>query len=622
MATPDDPNRPAEPPAGGEHWTPTEAAEIADRADRAAEAAAEEAAPAGTPDRAEAAALLAEGRDGSGRPTGIVDYAVAAPALTVILAIAIWAIGWPASFDRISTAAFQWLITDLGWIFVLAASLFFFAMVGLAISRHGHIKLGRDDEKPEFSTPSWVAMMFAAGMGIGLLFYGPYEPLSHYLNGVPEHRPREVGTAFATTMLHFGPVAWATYAVVGCAIAYGTFRLGRPQLISAACIPLIGPRRARGLLGKLIDIAAIFATVFGTAMSLGLGSAQISAGLAAVGWIDAPTITSMLWVIAVLSIGYLASAMSGVARGVQWLSNLNMSMAGLLLVFLLIAGPTVAILNLLPLSVGSFFDQLPEMLSRTAGDDDGRAGQWLSNWTIFYWVWWVSWTPFVGMFLARISRGRTIREFVGGIVLVPSVLTLLWFAVFGGNAITLEREGRSIWGDGTPEKMLFAMLDRLPLTGVSSVLAIVLLGTFFITTADSASTVMGTMSQRGRVNPTPWVTGVWGLMTTLIAVAILLSGGTDVMDSLQVIIIVAGSPFLFVVVALLVSLWRGVTTDPAHLEDRKARFAYARLAREQRIRARRGEGGMDAAAKSITRDRVIPEPEDNPGPAPAKPPIR
>ena len=548
-------------------------------------------------------------RDAPGRGRARVNLKVSIPALAIIVGICAWAMLSPATFNPASSAAFSFLITDFGWLFTFATALFFF-MVALAFSRYGRIRLGGDDEEPEFSTTSWIAMMFAAGMGIGLLFYGPYEPLSHYLHGVPEHAPGDLGAVFATTTLHFGPIAWATYAVVGCAIAYGTFRMGRPQLISAACIPLIGERRARGWAGTVIDVLAIFATSFGTAMSLGLGSAQIAAGMTAKGWVGAPTTGVMLGVIAVLSLAYLASSMSGVARGVRWLSNINMGVAGVLLVFLFVAGPTVMILDLLPVSVGSFLDGFFGMLFRSAQTGDGTAGEWLGNWTVFYWVWWVSWTPFVGTFLARISRGRTIREFVVGIILVPSVLTLVWFAVFGGTAIDFERGGRSIWGDGTPEYMLFTMLDRLPLTGVFSVVALILLGTFFVTTADSASTVMGTLSQHGRVNPTPWVTGMWGLMTTLIAVAVLLSGGTDILSSLQSVIMVCGSPFVIVVLMLMASLWLGVRRDPAMLDEREARKAYLRLLREQRARVGGRAGGVDGGGAGAMAEKLPVIPDD------------
>ena len=373
--------------------------------------------------------------------------------------------------------------------------------------------------------------------------------------------------------------------------------MGRPQLISAACAPLIGERRARGWLGKLIDILAIFATVFGTAMSLGLGASQISEGFRATGMIAEPGLGVMLAVIGVLAIGYLLSAMSGVARGVQIISKLNMWMAAAIAVFVLVAGPTVAQLDTIPMALGSYLDQLFEMTSRSASSADGTAGEWLGSWTIFYWVWWVSWTPFVGMFLARISRGRTIREFVVGIVVVPSTLTLVWFSIFGGTAIEFEQTGRSIWGDGTAEAMLFALFDELPWSGVVAIFAMLLLATFFITTADSASTVMGTMSQRGRVNPTPWVTGVWGLMTTLIAVAMLLSGGTDILSSLQTIIIVAGSPFLLVVIALLVSLIRGVANDPSRLDEKASRKVHLRMMREQRARDRARDRAGERARK-------------------------
>ncbi|QGS33996.1 hypothetical protein FOB82_02580 [Corynebacterium xerosis] len=369
---------------------------------------------------------------------------MAAPALILVLAIAVWATAVSEGFGRASSAAFTWLVDTLGWAFIIAAVVFFIAMIALAFSSLGHIRLGRDGEKPEFSTGGWIAMMFAAGMGIGLLFYGGYEPLYHHRNGVPGRAPGSPEDAFAHTLLHWGPIAWATYAVVGGAIAYSTFRMGRPQLISASCTPLIGERRARGWLGNLIDVMAIF----GTAIAA----------------------------------------------------------------FVLVAGPTVAQLDSIPMALGSHLDQLFEMTSRSA-----------------------------------------------------------------------------VSADGTAEPMLFALIDELPWPGIVSVFTMVLLATFFITTADSASTVMGTMSQRGRVNPTPWVTGVWGLMTTLIAVAMLPSGGTDILSSLQTIIIVAGSPFLLVVIALLVSFIRGVSNDPSRLDDKAARTVHLRMMREQR----RGEKSLE-----------------------------
>ncbi len=512
-----------------------------------------------------------------------VDLWIAIPALLFIVGIATWAIGLPEPFEEASTAAFEFLVTNFGWLFIIMATVFFAVMIALAFSRYGHIKLGRDDELPEFSTPSWIAMMFAAGMGIGLLFYGGYEPLSHYRDGVPGHPPEDTGTAFAQTLLHFGPIAWATYAVVGVSIAYTTFRLGRPQLISAACAPLIGVRRAEGPIGKLIDILAIFATVFSTAMSLGLGASQIAAGAASIGAIKEATVGVMLVIIGLLSVGYLVSAMSGVARGVQWVSNFNMATAAMLSIFILIFGPTIFILNTIPLSIGDFISQLPEMLGRSASSSDPGVADWMAGWTIFYWVWWIAWTPFVGMFLARISRGRTIREFVVGIVVVPSSLIVLWFAIFGGTAIHFEQTDRSIWGDGRPEAMLFELLGNLPWPGIISAFTIMLLATFFITTADSASTVMGSMSQRGRVNPTPIVTGIWGLMTTLIAVALLLTGGEEILTPLQRIIIVSGSPFMIVVVIMMLALIKGVQQDPTYQAEREARRSYLRLVRENKM---------------------------------------
>ena len=288
----------------------------------------------------------------------------------------------------------------------------------------------------------------------------------------------------ATAMFHWTLHPWALYAIVGLAIAYSTFRLGRKQLLSSAFVPLIGQERADGWLGKLIDGFAIFATIFGTACSLGLGAIQISSGLESSGFVDNPSDKLIIGIVAVLTLAFLISAMSGVGKGIQWLSNFNMVVAALLAIFVFVLGPTVSILNLLPTSIGMYLQQFFEMAGRTAESADGEAGGFLSGWTIFYWAWWASWSPFVGTFLARISRGRAIREFCLGVLLVPSGLSTVWFAIFGGTAIKLEQEGSSIAG-ASNEEQLFNLLHTLPGGYFMGIFAVILLGTFFITSADS-----------------------------------------------------------------------------------------------------------------------------------------
>ena len=525
------------------------------------------------------------GEDPDGRSGSGIDLGVTVPAVGLILAIVAWGLIWPDNFANFASLALSWVVDNTGWLFVLAGTVFVFFIFGVALSKFGHIRLGGDDEKPEFSTLSWIAMMFAAGMGIGLMFYGVAEPLTFYRNGVPAHEPNEVGTAMATTMFHWTLHPWAIYAIVGLSIAYGTYRLGRRQLISAAFIPLIGVRNAEGFLGKLIDVLAIFATVFGTAASLGLGVLQISAGLEHTGLVENPGTWLMLGIIIVLGLAFLVSALSGVSKGIQYISNFNMIAALILAVFVLVVGPTVIILNTIPTAAGSYLSQFFEMASRTGASANGTAGEWLSGWTIFYWAWWISWSPFVGMFLARISRGRTIREFVFSVVLVPSLVSLVWFAIFGGSAIHLEQIGQSIWGDGAAEGQLFGLLGSFPGGGIAAFVAMILLATFFITSADSASTVMGTMSQNGRLNASRPVTAMWGIATALIAVVLLLTGGKDALNNLQSVTILAASPFVLVIIALMFALVKGLSDDPLYLDDKEQRRFALKLARERRIAA-------------------------------------
>lgn len=525
------------------------------------------------------------GEDPDARSGSGIDLGVTVPAVGLILAIVAWGLIWPDNFANFASLALSWVVDNTGWLFVLAGTVFVFFIFGVALSKFGHIRLGGDDEKPEFSTLSWIAMMFAAGMGIGLMFYGVAEPLTFYRNGVPAHEPNEVGTAMATTMFHWTLHPWAIYAIVGLSIAYGTYRLGRRQLISAAFIPLIGVRNAEGFLGKLIDVLAIFATVFGTAASLGLGVLQISAGLEHTGLVENPGTWLMLGIIIVLGLAFLVSALSGVSKGIQYISNFNMIAALILAVFVLVVGPTVIILNTIPTAAGSYLSQFFEMASRTGASANGTAGEWLSGWTIFYWAWWISWSPFVGMFLARISRGRTIREFVFSVVLVPSLVSLVWFAIFGGSAIHLEQIGQSIWGDGAAEGQLFGLLGSFPGGGIVAFVAMILLATFFITSADSASTVMGTMSQNGRLNASRPVTAMWGIATAFIAVVLLLTGGKDALNNLQSVTILAASPFVIVVIALMFALVKGLSDDPLYLDDKEQRRFALKLARERRIAA-------------------------------------
>ncbi|WP_216388582.1 BCCT family transporter [Arcanobacterium phocae] len=537
--------------------------------------------------------LASENEDAS------IAWSVVVPAMILVLGTVVWGLAAPVNFSHASSTAFSWVLGNLGWAFVLFTTIFVAFVVVIAASKFGAIRLGAADEQPEFSNSSWIAMMFAAGMGIGLMFYGASEPLAFYRDGVPGHNPHEVGTAMATAMFHWTLHPWAMYAIVGLAIAYSTYRVGRRQLISAAFTPLIGEKHANGFVGKAIDSLSIFATVFGTACSLGLGALQIRAGLSASGFVSNPGTGIIVTIVGVLTLAFLISAMSGVGKGIRILSNINMVFAAALAIFVFAFGPTIVQLNLLPGSMGAYASQFFEMAGRTASAADGTAGDWISSWTIFYWAWWVSWSPFVGMFIARISRGRTIREFCTGVLLVPAGLSTVWFAIFGGTAISMEQGGNSIYADGVPESQLFNLLHSLPGGFVMGIVAVLLLATFFITSADSASTVMGSLSQGGRATATPWLTGAWGLVTAMIGLTLLVSGGDQALHSIQSVTIVAATPFLFVVFALMFAIVKDLRNDVIYLDQREQERFNRQLAVERRHHREREE--MRLAKKRMAR---------------------
>ncbi|WP_406358195.1 BCCT family transporter [Streptomyces sp. NBC_01635] len=490
--------------------------------------------------------------------------------VTAVLTVAfvVWGAVATESLEDVSSSALTGLIHNGGWAFILAASGFVVFALWLAISRYGRIRLGAEGEQPEFRTVSWVAMMFSAGMGIGLMFYGVSEPLAHYATPPPGTNPADSGDrmelAMATTLFHWTLHPWAIYAVVGLAIAYSTFRRRRRQTISAVFTPLIGSKHANGATGRFIDILAIVATIFGSAASLGLGALQIGSGMQELGWLAKVSTGLLVGIIAVLTAAFVASAVSGVEKGIQWLSNTNMVLALVLALFVLVAGPTILVLDLLPTSVFGYLGDLPDLAGRTEASAGAGVADWLGSWTVFYWAWWISWTPFVGMFIARISRGRTIRQFIGGVILVPSAVSLVWFAIFGGSAMKLQEQGR-IGKEATPEGQLFAVLQHYPIATAMSLLVMVLVGIFFVSGADAASVVMGTLSQKGALEPGRLVVVFWGVVTGAVAAIMLLvgSGQGDALTGLQNITILAAAPFVVVMILMCVALMRDLRRDPA-----------------------------------------------------------
>ncbi|HLR44468.1 MAG TPA: BCCT family transporter [Brevibacterium sp.] len=516
--------------------------------------------------------------------------------IAAVLAVAFVAWGFisPAGLGAVADVLLAETMNRFGWLFVIAAAFFTIFVVIVAVSRFGRIPLGKDDEQPQFRTSSWIAMMFATGMGIGLVFYGVGEPLFFYMSPPPGtvdgSSTEAMGVAMGQTLFHWTLFPWAMYAIVGLGVAYGAFRLGRAQTFAAMFTPLFGERAVNGAGGRLINILAILATLFGSACSLGLGALQIGGGIESAGILSDVTSPILVLIIAVLTAAFVASAVSGVERGIQWLSNINMVLAVILALIVFIGGPTLFILNAIPSSVGAFIEQLPTMASRTAADGGQSVSDWLSTWTVFYWAWWVSWSPFVGLFIARISRGRTIRQFVTGVLLVPSVISLLWFAIFGGGAIGIQE--RAERGEGTVEALativdgapdinfdliLFDMLGALPLPGAVSVIlmivTVILIAIFFVTGADSASIVMGALSENGAEEPTRRSVIFWGTATGGVAAVMLLAGGSapaEALNGLKNITIVSALPFVIVMLLLCVAIWKDLSQDPLILQGRLA----------------------------------------------------
>ncbi|WP_189217660.1 MULTISPECIES: BCCT family transporter [Streptomyces] len=499
---------------------------------------------------------------GSPEP-GAPDRVLVGVGMAAVAAVVLWAWLGDESFDGVSSASLAWVLDNFGWLFVVAADVFLVLCLVIALGRFGRIRLGADDSEPEFGNLAWIAMMFSAGMGIGLMFYGVGEPLTHYLtpppaSGAAAGTAAAARTAMEYSFFHWTLTPWAIYGIAGLALAYAGFRKGRSNRLSATFVPLIGERRAAGWPGRVIDLLAVFATVFGTATSLGLGALQVAEGLDLTAGMAASR-TTQLVVIAVLSAAFVLSAFSGLHRGVKWLSTLNIVLAAALMVFVFLLGPTVYILDTIPASVGGYLQDLLPMATRTGAFSDQ---DWLGAWTIFYWAWWLSWAPFVGTFIARISHGRTVREFLFGVLLVPSGATVTWFCVLGGTALRLESTGAADLAgaarDGA-EASLFAMLDALPIGTVTSFLAMILVMAYFITSADSASLVMGSLTSRGALHPPSWLVVLWGVLMAAVAAVLLVVGG---LDSLQTATILVALPFVVVMLLLCWSLLKELREDP------------------------------------------------------------
>ncbi|WP_371031052.1 BCCT family transporter [Pseudoclavibacter sp. JSM 162008] len=476
------------------------------------------------------------------------------PAAIIVLAFAGFSIVAPSAADTVFSAVQSWIVRNFSWYYVLIAAFFVAFSLWMGFGKYGDIKLGKDDDKPEFSNLSWLSLLFAAGMGIGLVFYGVSEPLSHFIDpkpGVTGTENQLAQQALSQTYLHWGVHAWSIYIVLGLALAYAIHRRGRPVSVRWALEPLLG-RRVRGGWGNLIDVVALVGTIFGVATSLGLGVLQIGSGLDAAGILE-PSTTASIAIIVVITAFVLFSVLSGVGKGMKWLSNTNLILAAGLLLFILIVGPSQFLLRDFVQSIGNYLQNFVSLTFSTSAFS-GEAGiDWQSSWSTFYWGWWMSWAPFVGVFIARISRGRTVREFVTGVMLVPTLVTFLWFAVLGGTALWMQLNGVTdfVQSDGSVdvEGALFQMLAQLPGGAVLTIGAIILIAIFFITFADSGALVMGMLASGGQAEPKNWVRAFFAVITSVLATALLLAGG---LNALQTAAISIALPFS---VVLLLTCW-------------------------------------------------------------------
>ncbi len=510
------------------------------------------------------------------------------PAISILAIVVLVAIIFPgATGDGLAKVQTE-IVSAFGWYYVLVVAGFVGFSLWMGMSRFGDIKLGPDDEEPEFGMLAWFAMLFAAGMGIGLVFWGAAEPLTFTFSDVKPGMDASGGDlaqkAMAQVFVHWGFHAWAIYVVIGLALAYATHRRGRPISIRWALEPLLGDR-VKGWMGDVIDTVAIVGTVAGVATSLGLGVTQIAAGLVHLGVFasaDKPLLVGLICVITTLA---TVSVVTGVGKGIKWLSNFNLALAAVFLLAVLALGPTLFLLREWVQNLGVYFrDVLPLTFSTNAFT--GGAGQdWQASWTTFYWGWWISWAPFVGVFIARISRGRTIREFVAGVLLVPTMVTFLWFSVLGGAAIYQQMFGGGGLvgqdGDGNPtvvsEQALFDLLNGLPLGGLLSGVAIVLVAVFFITSSDSGSLVVDMLASGGDHEPPTWSRVTWAVIEGLVAIGLLLAGG---LSALQTGAIITALPFSLILVVMCFATVKALRGEHRALLRAERRERREELARE------------------------------------------
>jgi len=485
------------------------------------------------------------------KPTFLISLFV----MTVLVGFGVIA---TESFGRAVGAAFDFMTENLGWSFILSACVFLFAIIYLSLSPYGKIKLGEEDERPAYSNLTWFAMLFSSGMGIGLLFWGVSEPVRHYIwppCGAAKS-PEAVHTAIRYAFFHWGFHPWAIYAVVAGCLAYFAYRKKLPMLLSSTLEPILGPKRIHSGWATLINVIGVFATLFGLATSLGLGAMQIGSGLESLWQIPSTAGTWVVIVIVITAVSVVATV-TGIDRGIKCLSQFNIIVASLLMLLVFIVGPTLFILKIFTHATGEYIQNIIQMSFHM---DPALAGNknWTSTWTVFYWAWWIAWAPFVGTFIARISRGRTIRNFVIGVLLVPTGVSLVWFSIFGGSALFVEHLGAGgIAAAVTRDSAsgFFTFLNTLPFSNILIAIAMVSVAVFFITSLNSGTYVNSMLTSLGNPNPPVPMRLIWGGLAGAVAAVLLFSGG---LKALQTASVVGGFPFMIIMLLMLYCLFKAL----------------------------------------------------------------
>lgn len=500
---------------------------------------------------------------GSKKQTGNTVFIIS---LLITLIFIIWGVFFKDSLTDVTNIIYTGAIDYFGWVYLSATLFFVIFSIYILFSKYGSIRLGKKTDKPDFNTGSWLAMLFGAGMGVGIVYWSVAEPVTHYTNPpIGEGFTAEAAnTAMKYTFFHWGLDPWAIYTVIGLALAFFQYNKKLPAAISSAFYPVLGDR-IYGPIGKTIDILSIFATVFGIATSLGLGAMQITAGMHHIFGVPNELFVQLI-VIAVATVIFIISINTGLDKGIQYLSNGAMILSFLIMLLVLIVGPTLTIVKVFFNTTGLYLSDFLHLSLRLTPFSEGDG--WIASWTLFYWAWWIAWAPFVGMFIARVSRGRTVREFVIGVLIAPTLGTCLWMSIFGGSALDLVQGNNDLAASiaNNVDLSIFTFFDQLPLGSLLSVIGFTVVAIYYITVADTATFVLGMLSEGGTLNPSNRIKVTWGIIQSAVAAVLLFAGGLNVLQSAS---LAAALPFAIILIFMSFSLLKGLKSEYDTQNSRK-----------------------------------------------------